>query len=310
MPKKGAKERKSIWPFLKGVGGFVRGSFSVLISIVFLVLILGGVGGGTPKGNIAVIPIHGVISGEDVPFAATVGSDQVVKWLAQANNSEDIKAILLDINSPGGSPVASAEIADMIQRIDKPVIAVIRESGASGAYWIASAADKIYANKMSMTGSIGVTAAGLAFPGLIANYNITYRRLVAGKYKVAGSPYKEMTEEELALYDNLLMQLYDEFVAVVAKNRGMTVEAVEELATGFVYLGTEAKELGLVDELGTKQDAIDYLAKEIGEQADLAEFAPQPSLMDAFAGASAKAFYAMGKGMSASFDQSLTLELR
>ncbi|MAF35478.1 signal peptide peptidase SppA, partial [Candidatus Woesearchaeota archaeon] len=306
MPKKRGKERKSIWPFLKGLGGFVRGAFSVLLSIVFLVLILGGVGGGTPKGNIAVIPIHGVITGTSVPFGETVGSDQVVGWLQEANNSEGYKAILLDINSPGGSPVASAEIADMIHRIDKPVIAVIRESGASGAYWIASATDKIFANKMSLTGSIGVTAASLAFPGLIADYNITYRRLVAGKYKDAGSPFKEMTDEEEALYDHLLTQLYDEFVAVVAKNRDMSVEEVEELATGFVYLGAEAKELGLVDELGTKQDAIDYLAKEIGEQPDIAEFAPQPSLMDAFAGASAKAFYALGKGMSSSFDQSLS----
>lgn len=309
MPKKRNKLEHA-WTVMKGLGIAVKGGLSVLLTLLFIFILLGSVGELNTSGNIAVIPIHGVISSASIPFSDVVSSDKIIGWLNKANQSENIKAIVLDINSPGGSPVASAEIAEAIQKIDKPVIAVIRETGASGAYWIATATDKIYANRMSLTGSIGVTASSLAFPGLIANYNVTYRRLVAGKYKDAGTPFREMTTDEEQLFDNLLQDLYDEFVSAVARNRHMSVARVEELATGFVYLGAEAKTLGLIDALGSKQDAIDYAASLIGEPADVIEFKNKPSLMDALTQSMSTAFYSMGKGMTSSLSTDMAVQLR
>lgn len=296
-----AKESRTLLFFQK-LGAFIKGLFSVILTLFFIFLLFGSFSSNLPRGNIAVIPINGVISSSSV-FGEVADSNKIIKWLFHANNSKEVKAVILDINSPGGSPVASAEIADVVSRIEKPVIAVIRETGASGAYWVASASDKIFAHPLSITGSIGVTASSLEFPGLISDYNISYRRLVAGKYKDAGSVFREMTSEETALFQGLLDKMYDEFVSSVAKNRNLPVSKVKELATGFVYLGIEAKSLGLVDALGTKQDAVDYVSSLINEPAELAEYKPRETLMDVLTQASSNVFFSFGQGVGSKLMQ-------
>ena len=264
-----------------------------------------------PKGNIALVPLTGVITtGDSLPSlfeAEGISSTKVVKLLDKIAKKPEIKAVILEINSPGGSPVASAEIGQSIKELKKlniSVIAVIREVGASGGYWIASTADKIYAHELSTTGSIGVIASRLAYPGLLQEYNITYQRLISGKYKDAGSPYKEMTGEEQKLFQQVLDITYDAFVNEVSINRNLSVEKVKELATGFVYLGSQAKTLGLIDELGGRKDAIKYLEQELNITAELAEVKSQQGFLGSL-GASVENFgFSIGQGIGSSFVRS------
>ena len=263
-------------------------------------------------GNVAVIPLTGLISTEDngQAFAGdTVKSEDVVKLIKEADEKKEIKAILLEINSPGGEPVATDEIATAVKEVNKTTIAVIRESGASGAYWIATAADKIYANKMSVTGSIGVQASHLEFGGLLTDYNVTYRRLVAGKYKDVGSRWREMTPEEQEMYQRVLDKLHNEFIKTVAKNRGLPIDYVEALATGFIYLGSEAKDLKLIDELGGKEDALKYLEKTMNITAKPVTYKTEKTFFEKLAGLTSENFYYIGQGIGSVFAQETKFSL-
>ncbi len=282
--------------------------FSGLFSFLLFVFILFSFAGLlTPasdlelgNGNIAVVPIKGVIATADSSSLLSgklTDSSKIVSLIKKINESSEIKAILLEIDSPGGSPVASEEIADALHKFNKPTVAVIRETGASGAYWIATAADKIFASKMSVTGSIGVTASSLEYGGLLKDYNVTYRRLVAGKYKDAGSPYRSLTNEEKDLYQNILDKIRDNFIKTVAQNRNLSKAKVEEFATGFVFLGEEAQKLGLIDEIGSKDDAVSYLEKKLNLTAKLAEVKSKKGLLDSFSARFDEFFYAMGQGV-------------
>ena len=208
---------------IKKTWKFVSMGISFLMFVIFAMIFISIMGSFLPEGiqsgNVAVIPIEGVISTTSSTFMAGVKSQSIVKRIKKANENDNIKAILLEINSPGGTPVATDEIAQAIKNVNKTTIAVIRESGASGAYWIATATDRIFANRMSVTGSIGVQASKLEFSGLIADYNITYRRLTAGRLKDAGSIWKTMTGEEEKLFQKLIDTLHNEFIKVVAENR-------------------------------------------------------------------------------------------
>lgn len=257
-----------------------------------------------PSGNIAVIPITGVITEEvsEGLFGREVVTPDIIKeLLKKANQSANIKAIILEINSPGGSPVATDEIASAIKEITKPKISVIKEVGASGGYWIATAADKIFANRMSIAGSIGVTSSRLEYAGLLSKYNVTYRRLVAGELKDAGSPYKEMTSRELQLFQKMLDQIHTFFIQEVAQNRKLPVEKVKEIANGFVYIGEEAKELGLVDELGSRKEAVKMLEQQLNITGEIAEFKPGRGLFDLLSAKFDSFFYFAGKGFGSVF---------
>ncbi|OYT30853.1 signal peptide peptidase SppA [Candidatus Woesearchaeota archaeon ex4484_78] len=258
------------WNIIKTSFKIISAGFSILLTIFFIIFFIGILSMFiTPEtikeGNIAVIGIKGLITTGDNSPLSSIGtkSQDIVDLIEKANKENKIKAILLDIDSGGGAPVASYEIADAVKKSNKTVIAVIREIGASGAYWIASAADKIFANKMSITGSIGVRASKIEIAGLMKDYNITYRRLVAGKYKDIGTPFKEMTPKEQEMYQKLIDELHEIFIKAVAENRNMPEEKVKELANGFVFLGIDAKKLGLIDEIGGKKEALDYLKKEL-----------------------------------------------
>jgi protease-4 len=285
--KKVIKKKYSLWDITKLIFKVISFGFSILAFIIFLLIFVSVIAMFVPQedisdGNVAVVPITGVITtGDERPFGMNLAkSSDIIKMIEKAEEKEEIKAILLEIDSPGGAPVATDEIAQVVKDAEKPIIAVIRETGASGAYWIATAADKIFANRMSITGSIGVRASNLGFSGLMKDYNVTYRRLVAGKFKDAGSPYKEMSPEEKALFQGLLDDLHDEFIGAVAENRNLSEEDVRELATGFVYLGSEAKKLGLIDELGNKKDALEYLEKELDIEAEPVVYKKKKTLSD------------------------------
>ncbi len=261
---------------------------SIILTLIMIFILFSLVGivaaliiGPVPSGNIAVIHIAGVITSED-RYGGGTSANQIIGFIKAAEENEDIKAILLDINSGGGSAVGSDEISQAVKSAEKPTVAVIREIGTSGAYWVASAADKIYANRMSVTGSIGVIASYLEFAKLLDDYNVTYRRLVSGRYKDIGSPFKEMTDEETLIFQQSIDKIHNFFVNVVAENRNLPQEKIREIATGSFMLGIEAKELGLVDELGTKEDAIAYIEQELNITADLADSQPRRTLYSRF----------------------------
>lgn len=269
----------------------------ILIFAMFFLSIMSAFVPAIQTGNVAIIPIEGLIATNGDNFMPAIKSQSIVELIEKADENEDIKAIILEINSPGGTPVATDEIATAVKETNKTTIAVIRESGASGAYWIATATDKIYANKMSITGSIGVQASRLEFSGLLADYNVTYRRLTAGRLKDAGNIFREMTTEEQQLFQTMLNSLHDEFITTVAQNRNLPETTVRELATGFVYLGKDAKELGLVDEIGGRKDALKFIEKEFNITAEPVEYREHKTFFDEIAGLTNNGFYNVGKGI-------------
>ncbi len=260
-PKK--KKSSNIFPLILITMGVL-----VAISVIVAGAISLAYTGGSGKATVAVIPIEGVISSEggSSGLFSLQGAvaDTLIDFIEDADADTSISAIVLKINSPGGTPVASQELARAVRETKKPTVALIRDMGTSGAYWVASSADWIIANRMSLTGSVGVYASQLEFGGLLDDYNVTYQRMVAGKYKDIGSPYRKMTGEEEALLQGQLDRMHGYFVHDVANNRGLSEGGAANLATGMFYLGEEALELGLVDELGGKDEAIAHLEEELG----------------------------------------------
>ena len=206
--------------------------------------------------KIVFIPLKGVIVsgenggilGEDVTY-----STDFINYLNKAKDDPTIKAVIIEIDSPGGTALGSKEIADNIKEFNKPIVGWIRSVGASGAYWAASATDVIIADPISITGSIGVISSYLEYEGLMRKYGVEYERLVTGKYKDLGSPYKNLTVEERNLLLKKLNIIHKVFVDDVNKNRK---KDLSKYSTGEFFLGLEAKEIGLIDHLGNKETAI------------------------------------------------------
>ncbi|MDP3640057.1 MAG: signal peptide peptidase SppA [Nanoarchaeota archaeon] len=252
-------------------------------------------------GNVALIPLEGVITsnGGKMLGEVTVSSADIIQFVAEAEENPQVKAIVLEINSPGGSAVASDEIAAAIKKAEKPVIALIREVGASGGYWVASAADHIVANRMSITGSIGVISSYLEFSGLMEDYGVGYEQLTAGKYKDMGVPYRKLQAEEKDIFQSKLNTIHSFFKEEIAKNRKLSTEAVETLATGEFFLGVEALSLGLVDELGDKTAVEAYLKNVHGlESVDYVEYRQEVGFFELFSGVFSSFSFSMGEGFA------------
>jgi len=236
------------------------------------------------ENKIAVIKIDGII-GYDSFSKKFVNPEAINEFIENAEKDSSVKGILLYINSPGGTAAASYEIMQKVKSCKKPVVAFINEIGTSGAYWIASAADKIVALPLSITGSIGVSASFIEFSGLMEKYGVRYHSIKAGEYKETGSPYKKPTEKEKELMQSLVNQLYEEFVKSVAENRNMSQEKVKELANGAIYLGMNAKQIGLVDYIGNKELAVNITKELAGiKKAELVYYEIKPSFVERILG--------------------------
>ncbi len=241
---------------------------------------------------IAVIQISGEIG----------ASDELVKQIKKADRDDAVKGIIFEIDSPGGSVLPSKEIADVIKEAKKPTVAWIRSTGASGAYWIASAADKIVADETSITGSIGVIGSYLQFEKLFEKYGISYEQFTSGPYKDTGSPYKAPRPDERIYFQEKIDALKDVFIDAVAENRNMSREKVARLATGELFLGAEAFEVGLVDVLGGKEEAQATMQELAGlESSRLVEYEQPKGLLSLFANSAEGFAYWMGKGIGDSF---------
>lgn len=252
-------------------------------------------------GNVALIKITGDIVAEDsggLLSGSNAVSSDIVGFINDANSNPQIKAILLEIDSPGGSAVASAEIADAVKSSNKTTVAWIREIGTSGAYWIASSADKIVAHPLSITGSIGVIGSYLDFAQLLERYNVTYERLVSGKYKDIGSPYKELTPDEEQVLQDAIQKIHVYFVDSVARNRNLSVDYVSKIATGQFYIGEDAKNMSLVDELGGEREAEGIIMNETNlTSVELVEYKKTATIWDRLSQVFSKQSFSIGEGM-------------
>ena len=293
----------SRWKVILIVLGIIIGFFFLFIPLLFALF------GGQriAVGNVALIPISGVITTDGSSYLGqgTVSSQDIVQYIEEANDNNQIKVILLEINSPGGSAVASDEIASAVKASQKPVVALIREVGASGGYWVASSTKHIIANRMSITGSIGVISSYLEFSGLMEKYGVGYEQLTAGKYKDMGTPFKKMNEEERVLFQKKLNRIHEFFIEEIAQNRDLSLSEARELATGEFYLGIEAQELGLVDELGDKTTAEKYMKNTYDlKEVSYVLYERQLGLFELFSGVIADQFFRMGEGIGSIFVRS------
>jgi protease-4 len=212
-----------------------------------------------PPGRVAIIRLNGPIGGS----ARTLELIELAKRLRESSH---VPAVVLDVDSPGGSATASDELFIAFERLaaKKPLVACIRGTGASGAYLAAVAARRILANPNAIVGSIGVISAGPRLPRLLDRLGVTVAETKAGRLKGMGAPWREETDEERAKEQEVVDAIYGAFVGRVAKGRGMTEERVRDLATGEIWLGERALALGLVDEIGDLERAVEVAAAYAG----------------------------------------------
>jgi protease-4 len=242
-------------------------SVVVVVAIVALVLNL-GVLSRPAADKIAVIPLSGTITMQDSSLFSgiTITPNLVETYLTRAEKDKTVKAIVLRIESPGGEVAPSQEILWEIERVKeaKPIVVSMGGTAASGGYYISTKADKIVALPTTMTGSIGVISQIMNVEGLLEKLGIQVETFKGGKYKDMYRGLREMTPEEEEIMQKLVDEYYEQFIEVVAEGRGLSEEEVRNLATGQIYSGTEAKELGLVDALGGLDTALD-LAMELAD---------------------------------------------
>ena len=223
---------------------------------------------GATGDTVGVISVEGLITGGGTIsplFGATAGADSITSEFREAAKDEVVKAIVLRIDSPGGSAAASQEIYEAIEeykaQTKKPVVASMSDVAASGGYYVAAPCDKIVALPATLTGSIGVIFETMEYHELLKKIGVKGNAITSGPHKDMGSPLRAMTAEERQLLQAMIGDVYDQFVTAVADGRKMDKAKVKKLADGRVYTGRQAKEVGLVDELGSFHGAIKLAAK-------------------------------------------------
>ncbi|NKB37013.1 MAG: S49 family peptidase [Gammaproteobacteria bacterium] len=249
----------------------------------------------------ALVDINGVISMDSEANADYIGSG-----LRAAFKDKNTAGVILRINSPGGSPVQAGYVNDEIIRLrqeypDIPVYAVISDLCASGGYYIASAADEIYADKASLVGSIGVIMSGFGFVDSIEKLGVERRVRHAGKSKAFLDPFSPQKEEHIVHVDDLLDKIYQQFIATVKKGRGdRLVSGKDDLIfSGLIWTGEQSIELGLVDALGSAG----YVAREVIGEEDIVDFTRRDSYLDQFAGS-------LGASLMNQFETKLNYQLK
>ncbi|MFL0798331.1 MAG: S49 family peptidase [Cellvibrionaceae bacterium] len=230
------------------------------------------------ESHTALISINGMIADN-----AEANANAVAGGLRKAFKNENAKAILLGINSPGGSPVQSGYIYDEILRLkkkypEKKVYAVISDLGASGAYYIAAAADEIYANRSSLVGSIGVTASGFGFVGTLEKLGIERRHYTAGEHKAFLDPFTPEKDSERAFWGSVLEGVHEQFKTAVRNGRGDRLKETPEMYSGLVWSGEQALKLGLIDALGSAG----YVARDVIGEEDIRDYTVRPNPLDEF----------------------------
>lgn len=271
--------------------------FAYLFIILFFVL-----GWGSGKGNsgphTALIEVSGVIEA-----GGAVNADSFMSSLHDAYDDKNTKGIILRINSPGGSPVQAGIINDEIKRQKKlhpkiPVYAVVEDICASGGYYIAAAADKIYVDKASIVGSIGVLMDGYGFTEVMKKVGVERRLLTAGENKAMLDPFSPVNPKHQALAQAMLNEIHEQFKAVVRQGRGSRLKETPETFSGLFWSGEESIKMGLADALGSA----DYVARDVIKEEKVVDFTSQEDFTSRIA-------KRIGASASASFGETLAQQL-
>jgi protease-4 len=255
-------KQRSPWFYVAVIGGSFAAICLVMSAMIWWSMRsmqgsgTSGLGLGTSQ--IAVLDIDGVI----------LSPEAVNAQLRKFGDDSSVKAIILHINSPGGGAAASQEIYHEVLRIrkekHKKIVASVESVGASGAYYIASACDRIYANEASVVGSIGVIMEWMNYGDLLKWAKLKNITITAGELKSAGDPSRDLTPKEQAYFQSLVDNMYSQFVHDVATGRSTTDEKIKPLATGQVWTGKQSLDLGLIDKIGGFRTALMETAKDVG----------------------------------------------
>ncbi len=254
--------------------------FLLIVIAGSLSLILGGKDFGISKNRVEVIYVQGEMLTGSVPTGLGIAtSEEITKSLKDASEDDGVKAIVMRINSPGGSPAAAEEIVAAMKKIKKPIVVSMGDVAASAAYYISVPANKIIANPDTITGSIGVIWEFQNRSAFYEKDGTSFYISKSGSFKDMGGDWRGLSDEEKRYADQTIEEAYGRFVNEVAADRNLTVSKVKDLADGRVYTGAKAKELGLVDDFGSLDDAIDIAAALGGiEGSPDVTYANRPSL--------------------------------
>ena len=249
--------RRSAWFYIGVIGGSFAAVF-LMVSLMVWVTMRPSGGLGLNTNQIAVIDVSGVI----------LSAETVNEQLRKFGDDPSVKAIILHINSPGGGAAASQEIYNEVLRVrkekNKKVVASVESVGASGAYYIASACDRIYANSASVVGSIGVIIEWTNYGELLRWAKLKNVTISRGELKSAGDPSRDLTPKDEAYFQSLVDNMYTQFIHDVAVGRHTTEDKIKPLATGQVWTGEQSLPLGLIDKVGGFRTALIDTAREVG----------------------------------------------
>jgi protease-4 len=250
----------------------------------------------TSTPHTALVEIQG-----EIAVGTGASADPVVAAMRQAFEDSGAQAVVLQINSPGGSPVQAGIINDEIRRLKalhkKPVYAVVQETCASAAYYIAAGTDKIYVDKASMVGSIGVLMDGFGFTGLMDKLGVERRLLTAGANKGFLDPFSPQSEVQRSHAQSMLAEIHGQFIRVVKEGRGDRLKETPEMFSGLVWTGEKAVELGLADGFGN----LDHVAREVVKAEDIVDYTQRENVASRLA----RRFGAgMGEGAMRALQQS------
>ena len=272
-----------------------------LLGVLALRIASGVAGSVLPGYNVAEVAVEGQISrdGGGGLASAPVGAsaDDIVEQIERADADRGADALLVKLNTPGGEIVPSQDIRLAAERFDGPTIAYATDLCASGGYEIASGCDELWAREGSIVGSIGVIGSRVNAAELADRLGVEYEQLTAGEYKDAGTPLKELEDDEREYLQGLIDDYYDQFVAGVAEGRDLDAETVRDTEAR-VYLGENALDMGLVDDLGTREAVLDRLETELGTEASVEEFQPQRGIARRLQGGAQRVAYALGAGVA------------
>ena len=233
----------------------------------------------SPTGvHTALVEVRGEIGPE-----SDASAERIVSALKSAFEDSNAKAVLVRINSPGGSPVQAGIVNDELKRLkakhNKKVYAVVEEICASGAYYIAVAADEVYVDKASLVGSIGVLMDGFGFVGTMEKLGVERRLLTAGENKGMLDPFSPQNEKHNAYAKAMIDQIHQQFIAVVKDGRGARLKPLPELFSGLFWNGEEALRLGLVDKIGN----IDHVARDVIKAEEIVDYTPHENVAERLA---------------------------
>ncbi len=282
----------------------ITGALLVIGTIGAAARAAGQLGGSLfPEYNVAEVAVEGPITrdgGSPGPIPGGGGgtpADDIVEQIERADEDGNVGALLLKLNTPGGAVVPSDDIRLAATEFDGPTIAYATDTCASGGYWIASGCDELWARELSVVGSIGVLGSRINAADLADRLGVNYEQFTAGRFKDAGTPLKELEDEEREYLQGLTDDFYDSFVENVAGGRDLDVEEIRDTEAR-VYLGEAAAEHGLVDELGRREDIEAKLEKELREPVTVTEFEPERGITDRVGVAGTRLAYAFGAGVA------------